>query len=86
MKQVVWTGVYLFSLTGEPLFELGSRGHVHGTLAVTVGERGVGAVAEQERAHLHAVLGSRLVQRGELPQVHGVDAGAMLQRHNTASS
>jgi hypothetical protein len=36
-------------------------------------------VAQQERAHLHAVLGGGLVQRRELPQVHGVDTGPVLR-------
>lgn len=35
-------------LTSEALFELGRGGHVHRALAVTVGDGGVGAVAEQQ--------------------------------------
>ncbi len=71
---------YLFELTGEPLFQLRSGGHVHGALAVTVEQGGVGPVAQQQGANLHSVLGRRFVQRSELPQVHGIHTGSMLQR------
>lgn len=46
---------------------------------MAVEQRGVGAVAQQQRADLHTVLGGRLVERGELPQVHRVDTRAMLR-------
>uniref|UniRef100_A0A8C3M4D7 protein-tyrosine-phosphatase n=1 Tax=Geospiza parvula TaxID=87175 RepID=A0A8C3M4D7_GEOPR len=63
---------------GQSLPELRRWSHVHGALAVAVDQGGIGAVAQQERADLHAVLGSSLVQRGELPQVHGIHTGTML--------
>lgn len=65
-------------LTGEPLFEFGGGGQVHGALAVAVEQVGVGPVAQQQRTHLHAVLRGSLVERGELPQVHGVHTRSML--------
>lgn len=68
----------LEALTGQSLPELRRWSHVHGALAVAVDQGGIGAVAQQERADLHAVLGSSLVQRGELPQVHGVHTGTVL--------
>ena len=46
--------------TLQALLELG-LGHVDGGLVVTVGEEGVGAVGQQQRAHLHSVLGGGLV-------------------------
>lgn len=46
---------------------------------MAVEQRGVGTVAQQQGTDLHSVLGRRLVQRSKLPQVHGVDAGAMLK-------
>lgn len=69
-----------FPLTGESFFELGGRGHVHGALAVTVEQGRVGAVAQQQGTHLHSVLGRRLVERSELPQVHRIHTGSVLQR------
>lgn len=68
------------TLTGEPLFELWSGSHVHGALAVAVEQGGVGPVAQQQGTHLHPVLGRRLVERSELPQVHGIHTGSMLHR------
>lgn len=68
-------------LTGESLFELGRGGHVHRALAVTVDQRGIGPVAQQQGTNLHTVLGRCLVQGGELPQVHGVHTRAMLKTH-----
>lgn len=69
-----------FPLTGESFFELGGRGHVHGALAVTVEQGRVSAVAQQQGTHLHSVLGRRLVERSELPQVHRIHTGSVLQR------
>ena len=37
----------------------------------------VGAVAQQQGANLAPTLGGRLMQGGELPQVHRVDIGTM---------
>ena len=37
-------------------------------------------MAQQQGANLHPVLGRRLVERSELPQVHGVHTGSVLQR------
>lgn len=62
----------------QSFFELGGGGQVDGTLVVAVEEGGVGPVAKQQRAHLHPVLGSSLVERCELPQVHGVHTRAVL--------
>lgn len=45
---------------------------------MAVEQRWVGAVAQQQRADLHPVLGRCLMERGELPQVHRVDTGSML--------
>lgn len=73
------------TLTRQPLLQLGRRRHVHRALAVAVEQRGVGAVAQQQRADLHPVLGRRLVEGGELPEVHGVDAGPVLRRHGSAA-
>lgn len=69
-----------FPLTGESFFELGGRGHVHGALAVAVEQGRVGAVAQQQGTHLHPVLGCRFVERSELPQVHRIHTGSVLQR------
>lgn len=66
-------------LTRQPVFELCRWSHVHSALAMTVEEGGVGAMAQQQGAHLHPVLGRSLVQRRELPEVHGVHTGAVLQ-------
>lgn len=73
-------GVTKGELTGEPLFKLWGRGHVHSALAVTVEQGGIGPVAQQQGTDFHAVLGRCLVERSELPQVHGIHTGAMLQR------
>lgn len=67
-------------LTGEPFFKLWGGGHVHGALAVTVQQGGISPVAQQQRTDLHSVLGCCLVERSELPQVHGVHTGSVLQR------
>lgn len=45
---------------------------------MAVEQRRVGAVAQQQRADLHAVLRRCLVEGSELPQIHGVHAGSML--------
>lgn len=66
-------------LTGQPVFQLRRWRHVHSTLAMAVKEGGVGAMAQQQRAHLHPVLRRSLVERRELPEVHGVHTGAVLQ-------
>jgi hypothetical protein len=65
-------------LTGEPLFEFRGGGQVHGTLAVAIEQVGVGPVTKQQRTHLHTVLRCGLVERGELPQVHGIHTRSML--------
>lgn len=66
-------------LTRQPVFELWRGCHVHSTLAVTVKEGRVGAMAQQQGTHLHPVLRRSLVQRCELPEVHGVHTGTVLQ-------
>lgn len=66
-------------LTRQPVFELWSWSHVHSTLAMAVEEGGVRAMAQQQGAHLHPVLRRSLVQRRELPEVHGVHTGTVLQ-------
>lgn len=68
----------LEALTGQSLPELRRWSHVNRALAVAVDQGGIGAVAQQEGADLHTVLGSSLVQRGELPEVHSIHAGTML--------
>lgn len=68
-------------LTCEPLFEFRGRGHVHSALPMAVDQRGVGSVTQQQGTNLHAILGGSLVQRGELPEVHGIDARPMLQKN-----
>lgn len=67
------------ALTGEPLFELWCWCHIHSTLAMTVKEGGVGTVAQQQGTHLHPVLRGGLMERRELPEVHGIHTGTMLQ-------
>lgn len=71
------------ALTCESLLELGSGRHVHGALAVAVEQRRVGPVTQQQRADLHPVFGRRLVERGELPQVHGVHTRPVLGREDS---
>lgn len=66
-------------LTRQPVFQLWRWRHVHSTLAVTVKEGGVGAMAQQQGTHLHPVLRRSLVERRELPEVHGVHTGTVLQ-------
>lgn len=66
-------------LTGEPFFKLWRWGHVHCALAVTVEQGGVSPVAQQQGTDLHSVLGRCFVERSELPQVHSVHTGAVLQ-------
>lgn len=39
----------------------------------------VGAVAQQQRADLHAVFRRRLMEGGELPKVHGVHTRSVLE-------
>lgn len=51
---------------------------------MAVEQRGVGAVAQQQGADLHPVLGGRLVEGGELPQVHSVDTCSMLRGDQNA--
>lgn len=68
----------LETLTGQPLPELRRWSHVNRALAMAVDQGGISTVAQQEGADLHTVLGSGLVQRGELPQVHSVHTGTML--------
>lgn len=68
----------LETLTGQSLPELRRWSHVNSALAVAVDQGGIGAVAQQEGADLHTVLGSSLVQRGELPEVHSIHTGTML--------
>lgn len=67
------------ALTGEPVFELWCWCHIHSTLAMTVKEGGVGTMAQQQGTHLHPVLRGGLVERRELPEVHGIHTGSMLQ-------
>lgn len=67
------------ALTGESVFEFWCWCHVHSTLAMTVKEGGVGTMAQQQGTHLHPVLRGSLVERCELPEVHGVHTGTMLQ-------
>lgn len=67
-------------LTGKPFFKLRGGGHVHGALAVTIQQGGVSAVAQQQGTDFNTVLWGCLVERGELPQVHGVHTGPMLHR------
>lgn len=71
----------LYKLTCEPLFELWGRGHVHRALPVAVDQRGIGSVTQQQGTHLYTILGGSLVQRGELPEVHGINARPMLQKN-----
>lgn len=67
------------SLTGEPVFELWCWCHIHSTLAMTVKEGGVGTMAQQQGTHLHPILRGSLVERCELPEVHCIHTGTMLQ-------
>lgn len=68
-------------LTCEPLFEFWGRGHVHRALPVAVDQRWVSTMTQQQRTNFHTILGGSLVQRGELPEVHGINTRPMLQKN-----
>lgn len=51
---------------------------------MTVEQGRVGPVAQQQRADLRSVFRCGLVERGELPQVHGVDARSVLKEGTVA--
>lgn len=67
------------TLTCKSLLQLGSGGHVHRALAVTVEQGRVSPVAQQQRANLHSVFRRGFVEGGELPQIHGVNTRSMLK-------
>ncbi len=71
------------SLTGESLFQFRCGRRIHRALAVAVEQCGISAVTQQQRTHLHSILTGRLVQRRELPQVHGVNARPVLWARQT---
>lgn len=75
----VYTAESVRELTGEPLFKFWGGGHVHCALAVTVEQGGVRPVAQQQGTDLHSVLGRCFMEGSELPQVHGVHTGSVLQ-------
>ena len=69
-----------FELVGEQVVEFARGCHVERRLGVAVEQRRIGAVGQQQRADLAPALGRGLVQRRELPQVHGVDIGSVVHQ------
>ena len=64
-------------LCEQPVLEVLRLGDVDGGLGVAVEGERVGAVTQEEGAHLAPPLRGRLVQRRELPQVHRVHVRAV---------